>query len=158
MINIDHGHVGRPRDVDLVPGIARGLQLLEARGFRPIVVTNQAGIAKGYYTRRDFHEVMDDIRIQLLAQGAALGPVYFCPCHPDFPSQTGETECDCRKPSPGMLEAALADFPADRGRSLLIGDQDTDMEAARAAGVAGHLYAGDVPLDEFILEILDEEG
>jgi D-glycero-D-manno-heptose 1,7-bisphosphate phosphatase len=117
----------RPEDVALVPGAASGLRRLREAGYKIVLVSNQPGAAKGMTTRAALdavHErVMDALRIE-------LDGVYYCHHHPDF---TGS--CACRKPAPGMLLRAADELGLELAASWMIGDADTDVAAARAAGV-----------------------
>lgn len=130
-INVNFGHVYKPEDlefVDGVPGIIRGYN--EAK-VPVIVVTNQAGIAKGYYTWEQMERFNSYLNAQLNAQfGAHIDAYYVCPHHPEF---TGD--CDCRKPKPGLFFQAAQDFPVDFSLSVMYGDKESDRQAALAAGI-----------------------
>jgi D-glycero-D-manno-heptose 1,7-bisphosphate phosphatase len=105
------------------------------------VVTNQAGIARGYYDIPTFHAFMDHMRAELAAGGAHLDAVYFCPFHPDGVNEfRGESEC--RKPRPGMILQAIDELHLDPARCLLVGDFESDVEAAQNAGIEGYLFPG----------------
>lgn len=135
VINEERNYVHRIEDFVLLPGVAQGLALLRDAGFRLIVVTNQAGIARGYYDKN----AMDLLHVhmcELLAQqGVSLEAIYFCPHHPLGSVPSLAVECNCRKPSPGMLLQAAQDFDLDLAASVLIGDKLSDVQAGRRAGV-----------------------
>jgi D-glycero-D-manno-heptose 1,7-bisphosphate phosphatase len=110
---------------------------LNRAGYIVIVVTNQSGIARGFYDEaavRQFHTHMQD---GLQAQGAHIDAFYYCPHHPQGTVAEWAVRCRCRKPLPGMLEQAARDWPIDHGRSFMIGDKDDDMAAAAAFNIPG---------------------
>lgn len=120
------GFCGDPRDVKLIPGAGESLRLLRAHGFRVVLVTNQSGIGRGYYSEQDFWMVQEELFRQL--GGAELiDATYFCPDHPDVkPSR--------RKPSPDMLLDAARDLGLDLARSYMVGDREGDVGAGHNAG------------------------
>lgn len=130
-INVDTGHLFEPEKLELIPEtVAEMARYAADPDYKVVVVTNQAGIAKGLYTEgdmRDLHRHMED---ELEKLGARVDAWYFCPHHPDF---TGA--CACRKPAPGMLLAAMRDFDADAANCVMYGDRPSDEAAAEAAGV-----------------------
>lgn len=145
VINIDHGHVYRKENFEFVNGIVELVRRANAAGWLVVVVTNQAGIAKGYYSEADFQVLMAWVRQQFADQGAHLDGVYHCPHHPEFGAQEFR-QCRCRKPGPDMLLQAAAQWHIDLPGSVLIGDKETDMAAARAAGVgAAYLFESEDP-------------
>lgn len=131
-INVDTGHLHEPEKLELIPStidIMRGYS--DDPDFKVVVVTNQAGIAKGLYTEADMcrlHRFMED---ELEKLGVHVDAWYFCPHHPDY---TGP--CECRKPAPGMLLAAMRDFDANSTGCVMFGDKTSDEVAAKAACVA----------------------
>lgn len=152
VINIDHGYVHRPMETQWVPGVFEFCAHAHRSGFLPVVVTNQAGIARGYYSEADFLAYTAWVHTEFARQGAPLVATYYCPHHPEYgPDGRGEP-CQCRKPAPGMLLAALSDFGADPHETVLIGDKPTDVAAGAAAGVATcHLFSGAWPrLDRLV--------
>jgi D-glycero-D-manno-heptose 1,7-bisphosphate phosphatase len=124
-----------PELVRLVPGAVAALRELAAAGFALIVVTNQAGIAKGYYGEDAVERVHRRLRELLAAGGVALDGLWYCPHHPDGAVPRLARPCRCRKPGPGMLEAAGAELGLDLSASYLVGNHPTDVGAARAGGV-----------------------
>lgn len=135
IINEDHGYVHRPDQFVFRDGIFALCRAAEARGFALVVVTNQAGIGRGYYTESDFHALTHWMLARFAAQGVSFTAVEFCPDHPVHGLGRYRRENPRRKPGPGMLlDAALA-HGLDVGRSVMLGDRATDMVAARAAGV-----------------------
>jgi D-glycero-D-manno-heptose 1,7-bisphosphate phosphatase len=130
VINIDHGYVGRIEDFQFVEGVLPMIRLAQEAGYLPIVVTNQSGIGRGYYTREDFEAVTRYMIEKMREAGIEISreQVFFCPHAP-------EEGCACRKPRPGMLLEAKERFGLDMEASWMIGDKASDIEAARAAGV-----------------------
>jgi D-glycero-D-manno-heptose 1,7-bisphosphate phosphatase len=137
VLNVDRGYTFRPEDLELMPTAAAAVRHLNAAGYTVIVVTNQAGVARGFYSEDAVKTFNAHMREVLQAQGARIDAFYYCPHHPDGTVKELAIRCDCRKPAPGMLEAAARDWPIDRGRSFLIGDKDHDVAAAKAFGVRG---------------------
>ena len=125
-----------PELVRLVPGACAALRKLAAAGFALVVVTNQAGVAKGYYDEDVVERVHRRLRELLAAGGVALDGMWYCPHHPDGAVAELTRSCRCRKPGPGMLEMAAAELGLDLAASYLIGNHPSDVGAARAGGVA----------------------
>lgn len=134
-LNVDTGHLFEPEKLELID---EGVKLLKRYSDNPnykvAIVTNQAGIAKGYYTESDMRKLHAVMEVELERLGCRIDAWYFCPHHPDF---TGA--CECRKPKPGMLLKAIADFDADPSECIMYGDKQKDVDAAIAAGVRGVL-------------------
>ena len=139
IINLDHGYVHRPEDTQLVPGIIALCRRARALGYALVVVTNQAGIARGYYSEDQYHAYSGWLRGHLAGQGALLDAIYHCPHHPDAGSAACRRACACRKPAPGMILDAMRDLHLDLPHSVMLGDSAGDIEAGRRAGV-GHLW------------------
>ena len=125
----------RIEDFRLLPNSVDGLRTLRDGGFRLVVVTNQAGIARGLYSEDDYWALTRHMDALLRHHGVALDAVYHCPHHPTAGGGRRGVECECRKPSPGMLLRARDELALDLGRSVMIGDKRSDLEAGRAAGV-----------------------
>lgn len=128
VLNVDHGYVFRPEDFDPVEGVFEALRYATSVGYKLIVVTNQSGIGRGYFTQADYDALETYIRRLFADAGTPLTEVYHCPHHPD-------ANCDCRKPRPGMILRAVGEHDIDLARSVMIGDKPSDAEAAEAAGV-----------------------
>ncbi len=140
VINIDHGYVHRADQVAWVPGIFDLARAAHQRGLKLIIVTNQAGIGRGFYSEDDFHALMAWIADRFARESAPLTATYFCPFHPDGIGAY-QRASERRKPAPGMLLDAAHDHDIDLARSFLIGDQLTDIEAGRAAGLPARQLA-----------------
>lgn len=140
VINIDHGHVFRKENFDLVPGIIELIQRANQAGWLVIVITNQAGIAKNYYDAEDFIGLMDWVKRSFSEKNAYIDAVYYCPHHPEF-GDIEKRNCGCRKPAPGMILQAAKEMAINLEKSVLIGDKESDMQAAKNAGVgAAYLF------------------
>ena len=124
----------RPEHLRLYEGIGPELRRLQAAGFRLVVVTNQSGIARGYFTEEDLHRMHEHLAASLDRSGVRLDAIYYCPHHPDGAIPELARRCDCRKPAPGMLWRAVHDLGVDPARSWLVGDVLDDVEAGRRAG------------------------
>lgn len=135
VINVDHGYVHRAEDTQFVPGIFELVRAANERQWPVVVVTNQAGIGRGFYTEEIFHGYMQWMRARFVEHGARLDHIYFCPHHPTHGLGPYALACDCRKPAPGMLLRAIAEHDIEPGRSVMVGDSPKDAVAAQAAGV-----------------------
>jgi D-glycero-D-manno-heptose 1,7-bisphosphate phosphatase len=130
------GYVNHPSLLRLMPNTAEAIKRVRASGRLAVVVTNQAGVARGYMsedvalaTRARFHEL-------LAAEGAAVDGYYYCPHHPSSKEKRYALDCACRKPKPGMIEAACRDLPIDLARSVMVGDKYfSDITMAHALGI-----------------------
>jgi D-glycero-D-manno-heptose 1,7-bisphosphate phosphatase len=134
------GYLGDPRKVALIPGAGEAVAELNRAGAPVIVVTNQAGIARGYYGWSEFEAVEREIERRLSAEGAHLDAVLACAYHAAGSGALGVASHPWRKPAPGMLLDAAAQWGIDLGRSWIVGDKASDLEAGRAAGLAGGLH------------------
>jgi D-glycero-D-manno-heptose 1,7-bisphosphate phosphatase len=136
-INEDRNYVGRADDVRLLPGAAAAIARLNAAGVPVVVVSNQSGIARGYFTLADYESVGARLAQLLAAEGAVIDATYMCPHHPTI---TGP--CDCRKPATFLYRRAATDLGLDLARSLYVGDRWHDTEPADALGGRGVLVPG----------------
>ena len=135
VVNVDRNYVHTPDQVEWIPGIFELCRMAGAASFLPIVVTNQAGIGRGYYSDADFLDFTRWVHACFAERGAPLFATFYCPHHPDAGLGEYRVACPCRKPAPGMLRAANAAFDLDAARSGLVGDKAGDIEAGRAAGI-----------------------
>lgn len=143
-INVNTGHLYEPEKLMFVPGAPELIRSFNERGYLVIVVTNQAGIAKGYYTEAQMHELHRVMNERLEAEyGAHIDAFYFCPHHPDF---TGE--CDCRKPKTGMIERAIKEWNIDPAQSVMFGDKEHDIECAQKMGIEGRYIQQEIGLSD----------
>ncbi|HRF58464.1 MAG TPA: D-glycero-beta-D-manno-heptose 1,7-bisphosphate 7-phosphatase [Fimbriimonadaceae bacterium] len=142
VMNVDHNYVSTPERFEWVEGAPEAIRWLNEQGYLVFVVTNQAGIGRGYYDEAHFLEFTAWISARLAERGAHVDKTYFCPHHPTEGVGAYRRECPCRKPQPGMLLQAFEEWPIDRSRSLMIGDKPKDVQAAEAAGIRGLLFEG----------------
>lgn len=137
VINVDHGHVSRAEDFTFLDGIFDLVRTANTRGYEVVIVTNQAGIAKGFYSEAQFVSLMQWVSQQFIAHGARIDAVYYCPCHPDHGVAPYRADSEGRKPRPGMILRAAADRGLLLAESVMVGDRVSDMQAGSAAGVGG---------------------
>ena len=150
----DTGYPHVEDQMRITPGAPEAVRRLNALGYMAIIVTNQSGVARGLFSLEQMNRFNDTLVRRFAAKGARIGAVYACPFHaeakveefrhPDHPD---------RKPNPGMILKAVADHGVDPARSFLIGDQASDLEAARRAGVSGFRFEGG-DLDRFVRDLL----
>jgi D-glycero-D-manno-heptose 1,7-bisphosphate phosphatase len=137
VLNIDHGYVHRLDALDMIDGAGEAVRLLNDAGYLVIVVTNQSGVARGFYEEADVKLFNEELARRLALKGGRIDAFYYCPHHIEGTVARYAIACECRKPKPGMLTQAARDFAIDRSRSFLIGDQHGDSEAAAAFGIKG---------------------
>ena len=154
VLNVDTGYAYDPAKLEWMPGARAAVARVNRAGAVAVVATNQSGIGRGYYREADMEAFHEEMVRQLEADGARIDRIYFAPHHEAAPEERYRVaDHPDRKPNPGMLLRALADFGIDPADAIMIGDKETDMEAARRAGVAGFLYRGG-DLDAFVAERL----
>lgn len=142
VININHGYVHRAEDTEFVDGIFDACRVAKELNFLLVVATNQAGIARGYYSQETFLRYTQWLHDEFRTRGVPLLATYYCPHHPDFSSPNEVDGCLCRKPAPGMILAAAEDFSIELSKSAFIGDMDSDMQAASSAGIGARVKIG----------------
>ncbi len=136
VINVDHGYVHRWEDFEFMPDALQGMRRLQDAGFKLIVVTNQSGIARGYYSEAQYQALTSRwVKAAAELAGVNISAVYHCPHHPDGSLPELRLACGCRKPQPGMILKAQLEHALDLPSSVLLGDALTDLQAAKAAGV-----------------------
>jgi D-glycero-D-manno-heptose 1,7-bisphosphate phosphatase len=143
-INVEVGYLSRPEDFALIEGSAPAIKRLNDAGFLVVVVSNQSGVARGYFGEDDVKRVNEEMARQLQRFGARLDAVYYCPHYPEGAVQEYRRECDCRKPGPGMIRQAQEDLGIDVANSYVVGDHLGDIVLAKNVGarsimvVTGH--------------------
>ncbi len=142
VINCDVGYACRPDQIEFVPGIFEFCQQFQAAGYLLIVVTNQSGIGRGYYTETEFLSLSEWMTAQLKQQHVSLDRIYYCPHHPIHAKGEYLQKCNCRKPAPGLIIEAINDYNIEPSNSILIGDKETDMQAAESAGIVHRILLG----------------
>lgn len=138
-INVEKDYLHRPEEFEFIPGAPEAIGMLKDAGYLVVVVTNQSGVARGYYGESDvkrIHHHMDEL---LAAHGTSVDGYYFCPHHAEKGMGGYLTDCDCRKPLPGMLLQAASELDIDLSASWMIGDKLADIEAGRGAGCTSFL-------------------
>ncbi|MGF1702414.1 D-glycero-beta-D-manno-heptose 1,7-bisphosphate 7-phosphatase [Photobacterium makurazakiensis] len=135
VINVDHGYVHTVDDFEYVEGVFDACKQLKAMGYMLVLVTNQAGIARGMYTEDDFLTLTEWMDWNFVDNGVEFDGIYYCPHHPTEGKGDYLQDCDCRKPKPGMFISARDFLKIDMANSVMIGDKADDMEAAAAAEV-----------------------
>lgn len=134
-ISEEVGYVNHPSRYRVFPYAAEAIKLLHDAGWLAILVTNQAGVARGYFSEELIKQVHELLRQELGRDGARLDAIYYCPHHPTVGAAPYRLDCDCRKPKPGLIERAARDFDLDLRASWMVGDRYGDVELAHNAGV-----------------------
>jgi D-glycero-D-manno-heptose 1,7-bisphosphate phosphatase len=155
-INVEVGYLSRPEDFALIPGSAEAVGRLNAAGFAVVVISNQSGVARGYFDEADVARVNDKMVQELRRHGARLDAIYYCPHHPEFGNGSYRRECDCRKPKPGMVRRAERELGVDAAGSFVVGDHRGDVMLAKNVGAASILVLSGHGGEE--LEKLVQEG
>ncbi len=130
VINIEKEYLHKKEDFEFLPGVLETCRRLKEAGYLLVVITNQSGIARGYYTDEDFATLTVWMKKEFVKGGAPLDGVYYCPHHPEHSGM-----CECRKPAPGMICQAVEELDVDVALSLLAGDKESDVEAGINAGI-----------------------
>ncbi len=139
VLNQDVGYAHRPDQIIWLDGAAAAIRHLNRAGYLVFVVTNQAGVARGFYTEETVRQLHRWMGEQLHQQGAQVDDWRYCPHHPDAAVPAYRQQCQCRKPGPGMILDLLGHWPVEVLRSFMIGDRETDLQAAAAAGLRGFM-------------------
>ncbi|MEE9399130.1 MAG: HAD family hydrolase [Dehalococcoidales bacterium] len=131
----------RPEDFELFPDTAKAINLWHERGFKVIIVTNQSGVARGYFTEETLARIHDKMKKELAKDGAFVDAIYYCPHHPD-------DNCDCRKPKPKMVLRATKEHNIDLSQSFVVGDLPIDIGLGRAVGAKTILIGDSLSTDD----------
>jgi len=141
-LNVDEGYSHRPQDLAFLPGAIDAVKRVNDLGHYAFLVTNQSGVARGYFTEADVEAFNAHLQRKLRAAGAHLDDIRYCPDHPEGTVPRYRRVSDWRKPAPGMLLDLMKRWPIRREASLVVGDKESDVAAAQSAGLRGVLYAG----------------
>ena len=153
VINADYGYVGDVSRFVFLPDAIAGVKIANDRGALAFLVTNQSGVARGYYTEQDVARLHHHMAQEMRRHGAHFDDVRVCPHLPDGIVAAYRLACPCRKPKPGMLLDIMRHWPVERARSVMIGDKESDLEAAQSAGLTGMLYRGGLLTDLVIASL-----
>jgi len=133
-INVERDYLYRPEEFTFISGAPEAIRALKVAGFLVVVVTNQSGVARGYFGPAEVEQLHAHIQSELATFDTAIDAFYYCPHHPQAGHGSYRVDCDCRKGRPGMLLQAAHDYDIDLTRSYMVGDKDADIEAGRSAG------------------------
>lgn len=134
-INKEINYLYRPEDFIFIPGTVEAIKIFHELNYKVIVVTNQAGVAKGYYSEKDVKTLHGYIDELLASKNAYIDAYYYCPHHPEGIVKKYKIECNCRKPNIGMIEQAVEDFNINLDESIIIGDKEIDIQTGKKAGI-----------------------
>lgn len=143
-LNVEKNYLYKTEDFEFISGMPEAIKRWNELGYKVIVVTNQAGVARGYYTEDDVVNLHIYINDLLMKSGAHIDAFYYCPHHPIYGIGKYKRECNCRKPKTGMLEQAIADFDIDITKSFLFGNQDSDIEAGETMNIKSYKVDGNL--------------
>ena len=135
VINIDPGYVYQEKNFHFIPGVFTACRKFIQLGYKIIIITNQSGIARGFYTEDDFNRLTQWMISRFNAQQVEITDVYYCPHHAIHGKDLYKLDCDCRKPNPGMIKQAEQEHQINLSQSILIGDKLSDIKAGKAAGI-----------------------
>ena len=153
VINHDDGYMGTPDRIRWMPNAAKAIRRLNEAGYLVFFFTNQSGVARGFFTEDELNSLHGWMCTELAAQGAVIDDIRYCPHHPEGSVEGYLEDHHWRKPSPGMIHDLMMHWPVRREGSFVIGDRASDIEAAKAAGLPGFLFAGG-DLDAFVADIM----
>ncbi|NLY84678.1 MAG: HAD family hydrolase [Acholeplasmataceae bacterium] len=140
VLNKDKDYLYRIEELEWIEGAREAVAYLTHLGYCIFVVTNQSGIARGYYKEEDMQRLHEHMAREIAAAGGEITRFYYCPHLIGAKIKRYDVDCDCRKPKPGLLYQAMAEYAIDKDNSFLIGDKQRDIAAAEAAGIKGYLY------------------
>ena len=134
VINEDYGYVHKWKDFKFCDGAIEGLNLLKSLDYLLIIITNQSGIDRGFFSELEYQRLTEKYTKQLSKNGLNIDAIYHCPHHPNY-SELKFKDCNCRKPKPGMIFKAVKEFNINLTKSIIIGDSERDIEAGKNAGI-----------------------
>jgi len=139
VMNVDTGYVSHSDDFVFIEGVIDACKQIKEKGYLLVVITNQSGIARGYFSEDQFINLTEWMDWSLADKGVDLDGLYFCPHHPDKGIGNYKQICDCRKPAPGMINSGVEHLDIDASQSFLVGDKISDLQAGKAAGVGTNI-------------------
>ena len=149
VINVNYGYVHQKQNFVFIDGIFDLVHEANKLGYLVVVITNQAGIGRGFYSENDFLELTEWMKQEFLIRNAKIDAVYFCPHHPTEGIGKFKQNCVCRKPKPGMFYNAIRDLKINVDRSIMIGDNESDLIASQIAGVGQSFFFSKRSASEF---------
>lgn len=155
-INVEKNYLYKIEDFEFLPGAVEGLRMLEEQGYLLIIITNQSGIARGYYAEKDFVILNDWMKEELRKQGVDITAVYYCPHLPDAKVKKYRKNCECRKPKLGMFKQAVKDYNIDLNMSYAIGDKMRDCSICKETNCRGFLI-GNSENDNIITNVIERK-
>lgn len=138
-INDEVGYVNHITRFRLLPRSAKAIRLINQNGYKSVIVTNQAGVARGYFPEELVRKIHENLKRTLSKEGARLDGIYYCPHHPDYGIGRYKKDCECRKPKIGMIQKAAKDLSIDLSKSYMVGDRGADIQMAKEFGGKGVL-------------------
>ena len=140
---INNGYIGLIKDFKWIKGAKKTIKYLKLKNYKIIIITNQSGIARGYFSLRDVYKLHKYLKLELKNFGVKIDKIYFCPYHKDGMIEKYSKNSDLRKPNIGMFKKAKKVYKIDMKNSFMVGDQKTDMQFAKKAGIKGYLFNED---------------
>lgn len=160
-INKEVNYLFRPEDFVFIDGTVESIKIFHKLGYKVIVITNQAGVARGYYKEQDIETLHSYVDKLLRVEGTYIDSYYYCPHHIDGIVDGYKNKCECRKPNVGMINQAVRDFDIDLSKSVIVGDKEIDVQTGRNAGIAkcvlvrsGHIVDEDSTIAEVVYNSL----
>ena len=151
-INVEKHYLYKKEDFEFLPGVINALKKLQQAGYKLIIITNQSGIARGYYSEKDFHILNDWMLTQLKQQGVIIAQVYYCPHLPNADVEAYRKDCYCRKPKLGLFQRAINDYHIQLSKSYAIGDKIRDCAICENTACKGFLL-GDNEMPNIIQDV-----